>query len=55
MNNPRARRPLTPIFTGLFFATATAITIAASVSLVLPRSILDAMWRIKPEERQQLL
>lgn len=52
---PRARRPLAPITIGFFFAIATVITIAAGVSLLMPGSILDAMWRIKAEEHQQLL
>ena len=55
MNTPRARHPLTPILMGLFFAIATAITLATGFSLLWPGSALDAMWRIKPEEHQQLL
>ena len=55
MNAPRARHPVTPIVMGLFFAIGAAITLARGFSLLWPGSALDAMWRIKPEEHQQLL
>ena len=51
----RVRRPATPIVVGFFFAIATGITAVTGISLLLPGSFLDAMWRIKPEEHQQLL
>lgn len=54
-DTPRARHPVTPIVMGLFFAIGTAITLATGFSLLWPGSALDAMWRIKPEEHQQLL
>jgi hypothetical protein len=54
-NAPRVRRLATPIVAGVFFAMATVITAVAGISLLLPGSLLDAMWRIKPEEHEQLL
>ena len=55
MNAPRARHPVTPIVMGFFFAIATVIALVTGFSLLWPGSALDAMWRIKPEEHQQLL
>jgi hypothetical protein len=46
------RRPLS---LDVFFAVATGITAVTGISLLLPGSFLDAMWRIKPEEHMQLL
>ena len=50
-----ARRPATPVVAGVFFAIATGITAVTGISLLVPGSLLDAMWRIKPDEHQQLL
>jgi hypothetical protein len=54
-NGSRVRRPATPMVAGVFFAVATGITAVTGISLLLPGSILDAMWRIKPDEHEQLL
>ena len=54
-NASRARWPATPIVAGVFFAFATGITAVTGISLLLPGSVLDVMWRIKPEEHEQLL
>jgi hypothetical protein len=54
-NASRVRRPATPVVAGVFFAIATGITAATGISLLLPGSVLDAMWRVKPEEHEQLL
>jgi hypothetical protein len=53
--NASRDRALTPLVTGTFFAVATAITAVVGISLLWPGSALDAMWRIKPEEHEQLL
>jgi hypothetical protein len=49
------RRPATPVVAGVFFAIATGITVVTGISLLFPGSVLDAMWRIKPQEHEQLL
>jgi hypothetical protein len=54
-NASRVRRPATPIVAGVFFTIATGITAVKGLSLLLPGSVLDVMWRIKPEEHEQLL
>jgi hypothetical protein len=54
-NVSRIRQPMTPMVVGVFFAVATGITLVTATSLLLPGSILDTMWRIKPEEHEQLL
>jgi hypothetical protein len=54
-NASRVRQPATPLVAGVFFALATGITAVAGISLLLPGSALDGMWRIKPEEHEQLL
>ena len=48
-------RTLTPVILGIFFAAATGITAVVGISLLVPGSALDAIWRIKPEEHEQLL
>jgi len=53
----RARRlqQVTPVISGIFFALAAAITTVTGISLLSPGTTLDAMWRIKPTEHDQLL
>jgi hypothetical protein len=48
-------RPATPVVAGVFFAIATGITVVTGISLLFPGSVLEAMWRIKPQEHEQLL
>lgn len=51
----QASRPATPVVAGIFFALASCITAATAFSLLVPGSVLDVMWRIKPHEHEQLL
>ena len=44
-----------PQLIGLFFATAGAVTFLAGVSLWNAPSVLDFIWRIKPDEYALLL
>jgi hypothetical protein len=45
----------TPALLGWFFVFATAACTLAGLSLLMPGSPLDAIWRWKPDEHRQLL
>ena len=47
-------RPLTPLVFGAFFAFATAMCVLAGLSLLTAGGPLDAMWRWKPQDYQQV-
>lgn len=46
----RALAKVTPIALGLFFLFGTAAAGAAALTLFWPGTLVDAVWRIKPDE-----
>lgn len=50
----KRNRPIGVTALSIFFMTATAITVVAAISLLLPNGFLEPIWRLNPRGRAGL-